>query len=342
MAENKVQLTRQLINSQPNVSAILDLAGIEQNWIRTYESISGKKDGESRFNAEKILFLQTISSTKALEKCDKFSVYSSFIELAISGLTLRDGIAYIVPFAGKASFMPGWRGRLEQINEIPTVVHCHEPQVVWDCDQFEYEKGEKVKITKHKPGNRTPDSKITHVYFVIEFSHGAVVYIMDAVDVLHIRDTYSQSYKQYVKDCKRCGKEIGSTWEETRTWNGQSYNVTIEPPMWVADETQAFKKTIVKRVYGTLPKLPKQKWLDEKVRPIEEKVDIDEIVKEKYDEFIDLPSGDENQASSHVTKPALTQNNSNKTTSQNKTSEVITPTQSPSLVDLSSNPNEGF
>jgi len=39
----------------------------------------------------------------------------------------------------------------------------------------------------------------------------------------------------------------------------------VEKPMWVSSEEQSFKKTLVKRVWGTLPKLPKHKYLDEQM-----------------------------------------------------------------------------
>lgn len=293
----KITLTVAMIEGAQSAKELLNLPALEQNWINTYSKVSGKNDGDARFNAEKILFLQTVAASQQLQQADKFSIHSAFTELAISGLTLRDGISYIVAMKGKAQFWPGWRGRLEQINEIPNVVHCHEPQVVFDCDQFDYEMGEKIKINKHKRGTRVDGTKITHVYFVIEFKHGSEVYIMEAVDVLHIRDTYSHSYKTYAAAAKAQGKEPGDK-GIMAMYQGQVKNYEMEVPMWVGDEPQAFKKTIVKRVYGTLPKLPKQKWLDERLTAIAiaagngKEVDLEEIAKDgkepKFDDFLDL------------------------------------------------------
>jgi recombinational DNA repair protein RecT len=210
--QSKTALTSAVINSAENIKALMDLPGIEQNWIATYNKTTGRLDGELRWNAEKVLFMQLVASNKAFNDVDKFSVYSAITELAISGLTLRDGIAYILPMAKKAVFMPGWKGRLEQINEMKDVIYCNEPQVVYDCDIFEYEKGEKTKILKHVPGGnspRTKESKITHVYFVIEFNHGARVYMMDALDVLNIRDHRSTAFKSYLALCEKHGKQLG-------------------------------------------------------------------------------------------------------------------------------------
>ena len=348
-----VALTRKMIMDTPDLKSLIELPAIQDNWVKTYNSVTGKEDGELKFNAEKILFLQTISSSKALEKCDKFTIYSSFIELAISGLTLRDGLAYIIPYGKTASFMPGWRGRLEQINEMPNVVHCHEPQVVYDCDEFDYEKGTKVVINKHKPGVRTKESRPTHVYFVIEFKHGPDVYIMDAIDVINIRDTYSSSYKQYVADCKAANKQIGDTFEKTMNGPSGTWNIKIEPPMWVSDEAQAFKKTIVKRVYGTLPKLPKQKWLDERTANLAEKIDADEAAAEiapkkeekRFDNYLTIIDDTTTDTGSATTStpPASTNGAQNTPASASSNGQPAAEIKTDDdLKSLAQNPEEGF
>lgn len=332
--KNKVALTAAMINECQNTKALMELPAIQSNWVATYEKTSGKSDGETRFEAEKILFLQAIAGNKAFEKCDKFSIYSSFIELAISGLTLRDGLSYIIPYGGKAAFMPGWRGRLEQINELPNVIHCHEPQVVYDCDDFEYEKGMKTLIHKHQPGQRTEANKPTHVYFVIEFKHGPECYIMDAQDVLNIRNNYSTSYKTYIAECQRAGKQIGETFKKTINSQRGTFDIDVEPPMWISDEGQAFKKTIVKRVYGTLPKLPKQKWLDEKIAksPLvnldadEQKGGTGEEL--NFDDFAKVPGMDEATNSNSNTYAEFTE-----TPAQNEKAAKGAQTQEAEVID---------
>jgi recombinational DNA repair protein RecT len=266
--ESKLQLTTQLITSQKGAKEIVELPQVRENWISTLALVSGKSNEQAAllFEAEKIMFMQIITGSYQLQKADKFSIYQAWTMLAASGGTLRDGICYILPYGNKAVYQPGYKFRLEQINEMPNVVHCHEPQVVYDCDEFDYEKGMKTIIRKHKPGVRKADSKITHVYFVIDFNGFADAYIMDAVDVLKIRDQYSISYKSYVADCVKAGKEIGSTFKVQKSGQNGPYETTVEPPMWIKDEAQAFKKTLVKRTWNALPKLPKQKWLEERVK----------------------------------------------------------------------------
>lgn len=283
---SKTALTRAAITSVQSAKEILEIEAVKDNWINTYQKVSGKNDGILRYEAEKILFMQNYQANqKAFDKCDKFSIYASFVELSISGLTLRDGISYIIPYGDKATFLPGWKGRLEQISEMQNVVHVHQPQVVYDCDQFELSKGMSTIINKHIPAiPRTEGAKITGVYMVIQFVHGPVVYWMDAADVLNIRNNYSQSFKQYQKDIADpnvVDGKIKKKYKDQNTGEWKEYDKVIEKPMWVSDEAQAFKKTLVKRVYNDLPKLPKHKLLDERLNSaainletIEEKVEM--------------------------------------------------------------------
>lgn len=285
---NKLVLTQKMLKEPENLQGLFELAPVRQNWIENYSKTSGKNDGEMRYEAEKILFMQTVGQNKDLANADRFSIYSSFIELAISGLTLRDGLTYIIPYSKRqkkgddwvdvttAQFQVGWQGRLEQISTMPNVVYCHEPQVVHEGDTFEFEMGMNPTIHKHIPAGKS--DKITHVYFVIEFSHGKKVYMMSREDVYKVRD-YSPSYKFYIKN--------------DGVWNkGKKDEKPMDLPMWLSSEAQAFKKTIVKRVYKTLPKLPRQKMLDELLEKREEEEENPYNIQMGADESFDAETGE--------------------------------------------------
>lgn len=262
-----VALTKTMLDEPKNLNEMIQIPAIQDRWIKTYESVSNKKDGEMRFAAEMILFQQAAAK---LEKCDRFSVYASFIELSISGLTLRDGLTYIVPFGNKAQFMVGWKGRLEQMLEVPSIIHISEPQLVYSCDQFDYEKGMQTIIHGHKPVFPRPDdATIMFVYMIVHFRHGKEVFMMDSDEVLNIRDKYSKSYGSYMKALaneknKTLGKKYGDTLVGSAKGQNGWYDFDIEPPMWITSEGQAFKKTLVKRAWNNVEKLPKHQLLDEK------------------------------------------------------------------------------
>lgn len=252
---NQLEVTTQLLTSAKHPQKIISLEEVRGKWIKNYHAVAGRNDGDLKYEAEKNAVIKALEANPKLKEAEPFSFYCALIDIAASESTLRDGHGYLVPFQKRDKtmvvFIPGWRDRLEKINRQPDVLRAHEPQVVYNCDLFEYEKGESVKIHVHKPAaNRPSDAIITHVYFVVEFLKGKLVYLMDREEVHSIRDRYSVSYKYYAKNGGKGQSKSGSSYD-------------IEPPMWVTDEAQAFKKTIIKRAYNYIPKSDKQKKIDE-------------------------------------------------------------------------------
>lgn len=269
---NKLTLTLSALRAPANLAEVFELAPFQNNFINNLVKTSGitPEGAQMKFEREKILFMKAIGANKELEKCERFTVYSAFIELAVSGLSLLDGESYIIPYKGKAQFQPGYKGRVNQMNTLPGIVHVSMPQVVYDVDDFDYELGEYPKIIKHKPKPRTKESLLSFVYLVVEREpipsnpRAKDVFLMDRIEVLAIRDRYSQSYKNYVADCTKLNKKIGDSFKKHVEANG-GFDVWVEPPMWVTSEEEAWKKTIVKRAYKWVPKTARMKALDAKI-----------------------------------------------------------------------------
>jgi len=136
---------------------------------------------------------------------------------------------------------------------MPEINVVHEPQVVLtnELADFDYELGENPRLVRHKPAKDrtiTDKNRIEHVYLILDTAFGKRVFIMSRQEVLTIRDTYSIGYKYYVA---KGGKYPDGS--------------KIDPPFWISNEAEAFKKTIVKRAYKFVPKTPRQKILDEKI-----------------------------------------------------------------------------
>jgi recombinational DNA repair protein RecT len=262
---DKLVLTRQALESPKNLSEVFELAPFRAAFANNYLKTTGKSGGEMIFEREKILFLKTMQDNKQLADCDRFTIYSSFVELAVSGLTLQDGQAYIIPYNKKAQFQIGWKGRLEQIQQIPAVNWINTPVLVYasELDNFDYEIREgAVHIIKHKPNLKRPEKDpIQFVYLTIETAFGVKTHLMSREDVLAIRDRYSIPYKRYIEDCKSTGTEVGKPIKK----KGQHGDYFVDPPFWVTNESEAFKKTLVKRVYKELPKTARMKALDSKI-----------------------------------------------------------------------------
>lgn len=245
---NKLALTKRLLDETPTVKEMFELAPVKHNWVATYEGTTGKPDGAMRFEAEVVNYMLLLQNNKRLAETSRFSQYNAFMELCLSGLSLRDGLACILPYKGAAAFQVMAAGRLEQIMEIPNVIFVQEPQLVYEEDEFVFSKGDTVKIETHIPARSRTNNTITHVYLHITFSHGKECYMMERDEILSIRDTYSQTYKSYIAK-EKAGTLQG--WEEV--------------PMWIGNEGQAFKKTLIKRVWKSMKKLPKHLALDKRM-----------------------------------------------------------------------------
>lgn len=246
-----LKLTKAALDAPQNLQGVFEVEAFKSNYVNNYLKTTGKSDGEMKFERERILFMKALQENKKLEQCDRFSIYASFIELAVSGLTLLDGQAYIIPYGQQAQFQIGWKGRLEQIAAMPGIRFVPEPILVYSNDEsFDYEIQNGVTvILKHKPAKtHGPEDTIDFVYMTIETDHGFKTWMMSRSEVLAIRDRYSKGYQQYMRN--------GGKWQDGKP---------MDPPFWITNEGEAFKKTLVKRAYKYLPKNAKQKALDQKI-----------------------------------------------------------------------------
>jgi recombinational DNA repair protein RecT len=266
-----IKLSQEVLNSPKTLTGIFDLEPLQKNCIANYMKTNGVaiEKATMHFEREKILALKLITSNKAFESCDRLTVYSSLIELFVSGRTLNEGECYLIPYGKVCQFQVGYKGRLAQMQEIETFKYVNTPQVVYTSDEFDYELGNEPKVLKHKPARkRAVDDQIEFVYLVIE-RHGKeapITYIMSRSQVLNIRDRYSKPYIQYVEQCKANNIEIGKPIKIKRSGQNGDWVQTIDPPMWVTSEEEAFKKTITKHAYKWVPKNAKMRWVDSRVK----------------------------------------------------------------------------
>lgn len=100
--------------------------------------------------------LLDLQTNEKLRQCTKESLYLGLLACAVSGLEpgALKGHAYLVPFAGKAVFMPGWRGLVVQARRSREVVGMT-ANVVREQDTFDLDLGTSNSLI-HKParGNR--------------------------------------------------------------------------------------------------------------------------------------------------------------------------------------------
>lgn len=131
--------------------------------------------------------MTAIQNTPKLLDCDRTSLYSAIMTCAQLGLE-PDGVlgqAYLVPFAGRVQFIPGYKGliTLARNSGDVTSISAHEVRA---NDRFSYAFGLSEKL-EHIPadGDR---GEITHFYAVARFKDGGHHFdVMTKADVEAIR-----------------------------------------------------------------------------------------------------------------------------------------------------------
>ncbi len=95
--------------------------------------------------------LSDMSTNAALAKCTPESIYLGLLACAVTGLEpgALKGEAYLVPFAGKAQFMPGWKGLVKQARRSRDIAGIS-AQVVRHRDVFDLDLGTANSLV-HKP-----------------------------------------------------------------------------------------------------------------------------------------------------------------------------------------------
>lgn len=175
--------------------------------------------------------MTAIQSTPKLLECDRTSLYAAILTCAQLGLE-PDGVlgqAYLVPFAGKVQFIPGYKGLISLARNSGEVVSINAHEVC-KADHFAYAFGLEEKLD-HVPasGERGP---ITHFYAVAKFKGGGHHFeVLSRAEVDAIRDG-SSGYKQALKYAK--------SGEEPRS-------------PWVQNYAEMGKKTAIRRMAKYLP-----------------------------------------------------------------------------------------
>lgn len=196
---------------------------------------------ESDFKREVSFAMQLASSNPFLNQCTKESALKAVLNVAQTGLSLNPTKkeAYLVPrYNAKERIYevcldPSYMGLMKLVTDAG-IVKSINVQLIYEGDQVEVDlSNEQKPIQKHVPyflaGNEKGD--IMGVYSVATLNDGSKhTEIMGREDVLAIRGR-SESYKAFIDPNKKVNQAV-----------------------WVTDEGEMFRKTIIKRHCKYLPK----------------------------------------------------------------------------------------
>jgi recombination protein RecT len=111
------------------------------------------------------LTMTAFSQNAALQKCDLHSIFGSVVVAAQLGLEIGvGGQGYLVPYGGKAQFVPGWQGLVDLVSRAGRATVW--TGAVYIGDEFDWALGD-APFIRHKPGAGGDSWRdITHVYAV--------------------------------------------------------------------------------------------------------------------------------------------------------------------------------
>jgi len=108
------------------------------------------------------LALTSLSTNTKLLECDPKSLAGAIITLSQLGLEIGVmGHAYLVPYKGRVTPIPGWRGLVDLVNRSGRATVW--TGAVFEGDDFDYQLGDSPFV-RHRPGDEDDPAKLTHVY----------------------------------------------------------------------------------------------------------------------------------------------------------------------------------
>lgn len=229
---------------------------IKMDWIAQ----SGLK--ESDFQKEVSFALQHIHKNPLLQRCDPKSFLKAVINLAQVGLTLNpiSKYAYLIPRYNKdkktfeAALEPDYRGLQKLLTDSGAVknIACN---VIYEGDEAVIDMSSEKKVVEHVPHwmKGKEKGKIKGVYSLAKLADDSYHFEgMSYADICDIRGR-SESYRAYL-------------------------DKKIQSCIWVSDEPEMCRKTVIKRHYKYLPKSSKSERLEKAIQLDNEVNGFDEPV----------------------------------------------------------------
>jgi recombination protein RecT len=117
-------------------------------------------------NADRMcrLALTALSQNKTLAECDPRSIFASVVISSQMGLEIGvAGQGYLVPYKGKAQFVPGWQGLVDLVSRSGRATAW--TGAVFQGDEFDWALGDRPYV-RHRPAGENDPAKLTHVYAI--------------------------------------------------------------------------------------------------------------------------------------------------------------------------------
>lgn len=137
-----------------SVKEALMVPFVRDRFIKNYESLTGRKDGDNRFQSEVFHYLELINDNAKLKDADRFSHFAAIVKAGSTGLSFgKEGQLYPILYGNIVKVQIGAHGKRELLRRMPDVKMVGEGQVVMKGDEFKHDKAAN-KVISHIPADK--------------------------------------------------------------------------------------------------------------------------------------------------------------------------------------------
>jgi recombinational DNA repair protein RecT len=139
--QNQIAVLDQKIAAAKDVKELFMIPDLKERFIKNYQAVSGRKDGENRLEQERFAYLQMISDKPELQQVEKFYHAAALIYAGTTGLSFRNGKLYAYPNGkGGIKVQPSPAGKREMLEMMNEVEEAPEAILVMKGDLFIHDK----------------------------------------------------------------------------------------------------------------------------------------------------------------------------------------------------------
>ena len=194
---------------------------VRSQFVSVYNSVWGD-GGENAYERESLYFNQQLREKAALRECTGISIFYSFIDLAVRGLSLAPGpqaLCYLIPRGVKLGTDPDthrdvWGrqcsltvsayGELVLRANAGQIRHADNPVIVYEGDTFEYGERDGRKTVNYMSAFPRKSGRIVACFIKITRADGSFDYsVMTEPDWMRLKDYSDRQNTYYDKDTRR-------------------------------------------------------------------------------------------------------------------------------------------
>lgn len=221
---SNIQFTVEELNKMQPLDIITSEA-VRSRFIQLYDTLWGAGNGLSAYEREAIYFNNILRDNEKLQKATKFSIFNSFIDLAVCGLSLEPGVRalcylqgrnYCIGqdqtgrkiYEGRLVLTISGYGELVLRTRAGQIRHADNPVLVYAEDTFSFTDQNGSKQVSYTCNLPHTSNHIVAAYLRITRADGSADYaVMLEEDWLRLKEFSEENNKYWDKDAKQWVKK---------------------------------------------------------------------------------------------------------------------------------------